>query len=345
MNVPAGAGPSHRGRRRGRQATRVSSPAVKRLAAIAALVLVSLAISLVAGEFAVRWIFRDLTTTTPIESWFGERWKVAHLQRTKGFRERPFSWKKPPGERRLVVIGDSYTVAMGLPDEDRYARRIESALGGDVRVLQLARPGQELDGHVATLRDDALRAGADFVLLQFFVNDFEISKLGRPRPSRLVGVSWLHAFLYRHSALYAVAALQWNALQASTGMVEDYGSYLQRRYGDPNGESRIAVELLREFFEIAQVHEIPVGVVLFPVFSDSDDAFGFLYDRVLAECERAEVPCVDLRPVFASHAGDEDLRLNRFDPHAGSRAHELAAEVLLETFGGQWRRRGLGRPD
>ena len=316
---------------------------MKRLAAIAALVFVSLVISLVAGEFAVRWIFRDLTTTTPIESWFGERWKAAHLQRTKGFRERPFSWRKPPGERRLVVVGDSFTVAMGLPDEDRYARRIESALGGDVRVLQMARPGQEFDGHVATLRDDAVRAGADFVLLQFYVNDFELSKLARPRPSRLVGVSWIHAFLYRHSALYAVAALQWNALQANTGLVEDYGSYLQRRYGDPKGESQIAVGLLREFFEIARTHDIPVGVVLFPVLSDSDEAFGFLYDRVLAECRRAEVPCVDLRPVFASDGGDEDLRLNRFDPHAGSRAHALAAEALLEAFGDQWRRPGTSR--
>lgn len=321
---------------------------MKRFAAIVALLCVSLAITLVVGEFAVRWIFREVTTTTPIESWFGERWKAAHLDRTKGFRERPFSWKKPLGERRIVVIGDSFTVAMGLPDDDRYARRIESAFNGGVRVLQLARPGQEFDGHVATLRDDALRAGADFVLLQFYVNDFEISKLGRPRSSRLVGVPWLHRLLYRHSALYAVAALQWDALQARTGLVEDYAVYLERRYGDPHGESQLAVRLLREFFEIARLHEIPVGVVLFPVLSDqlgSEDPFGFLYDRVLEECARAGVRCVDLRPVFAPHAADGGLRLNRFDPHAGARAHALAAEALLEAFGDEWRALAPGTPE
>ena len=129
---------------------------MKRFAAIVALLCVSLAITLVVGEFAVRWIFREVTTPTPLESWFGERWKAAHLERTKGFRERPFTWRKPAGERRIVVIGDSFTVAMGLPDDERYGSRSQPALDGGTRVLQLARPGQELDGHVATLRDDAV---------------------------------------------------------------------------------------------------------------------------------------------------------------------------------------------
>ncbi len=313
---------------------------MKRLASNCALALASLAVALFLAESAVRWIYRDITTTTPIESWFGERWKDAHLTRYRGFRDRPFSRGKPPGERRIVIVGDSFTVAMGIPSEARYGERIEAALtagGGPTRVVQLARPGQELDGHLATLRGEALSVGPDFVLLQFYVNDFEISKLARPHPRPPIAVGWLHALLYRRSAIYSVLTLQWNSAQLRWGLVEDYASYMGRRYGDPLGESRLAVAALRGFFDTCRERRIPVGMVLFPVLTPRAPAFDFLYDRVLEECETARVPCVDLRPVFGSDPEAlPRLRLNRFDHHASALAHELAARALLDELGPSW---------
>lgn len=314
---------------------------MKRLASHAALALASLLFALGGAELVVRWSFHDLTTTSPIDSWFGRRWKAAHLHRHAGFRDRPFPWEKPAGELRIVVIGDSLTVAMGLPEAERYGERIEAALGPPFRVIQMARPGEELDGHLATLRRDALRAEPDFVLLQFYVNDFEISKLGKPRARPLLRPYWLHKGLYRHSALYTLAAQAWWALQPRLGLVEDYASYMERRYGDPRGESLIAVRVLREFFALCRRERLPVGGLLFPPLGPAlggEDPFDFLYDRVLEECERAGVVCVDLRPVFAPYADDVPrLRLNRFDHHASAFAHELAAGALLEAFGERWR--------
>ena len=142
-----------------------------------ALALGAVALALAAGELAARWVYRDLTTTSPIESWFGERWRAEHLRLNSiGLRERGFSWSKPNGLYRIAVVGDSFTVAMGIDTAERYPERIRAALGTRTQVLQFAQPGHEIHHHVLTLRRRALRAEPDFVLLQWYVNDFEIDK-------------------------------------------------------------------------------------------------------------------------------------------------------------------------
>ena len=318
---------------------------IGRLAAIAALSIVSVAAALGAAEIGVRILYRDLTTTSPIESWFGLRWKHEHLQRNRfGFRDGEFSVRKPPGTTRIIVVGDSFTAAMGIAEEERYSERVEAALRarrGPVEVLNFANPGAEIDDHVETLRRSALPAGPDFVLLQWYVNDFEIEKQGRPRPRNLVRWPAVHAALFAHSALYAVLEQQWAWIQVRLGLTPSYEEYLRERYADPAGEgSRRAMQELRSFLRTAKSAELPVAVVLFPDLDDrlgAEYPFASLHERVLEVCAEESVPCIDLREVFSAYAGRMQLlRVNRFDHHAGALAHRLAAERLLEVLGPVW---------
>jgi hypothetical protein len=293
----------------------------------------------------VRLLFRDLTTTSPIESWFGLRWKREHLHRNRfGFRDADFSLRKAPGVYRIIAIGDSFTTAMGIPEEERYTERIEAALRarrGPAEVLNFANPWAELDDHVETLRRAALAADPDFVLLQWYPNDFEIGKQGQPRPRPLAPWPALHRALFAHSALYAVLDLQWAWLQVRIGLTRDYAEYMRERFADPGGEaSRRAVGALRDFVALSREAGVPMAIVLFPQLSDrqgADDPLAFLHERVLAVCAEESLPCVDLREVTAAWAGrSELLRVNRFEHHASALLHRLAAERLLETLGPLW---------
>ena len=293
----------------------------------------------------MRILYRDLTTTSPIDSWFGLRWKREQLQRNRfGFRDAEFSVRKAPGTTRIIAVGDSFTAAMGIAEEDRYTARLETALragGASVEVLNFANPGAELDAHVETLRRAVLPARPDFVLLQWYVNDFEIEKQGRPRPRHLVPWPAIHAALFAHSALYALLEQQWTWIQVRLGLTASYEDTMRERYGDPGGEgSRRALQELRSFLRVAKGAEVPVAVVLFPQLDDrlgADYPFGFLHERVLGVCAEESVPCVDLREVFSAYAGQSELlRVNRFDHHAGALAHRLAAERLLEVLGPLW---------
>jgi hypothetical protein len=317
---------------------------IGRLAASAALAIASVAAALGAGELGVRLLYRDLTTTSPIESWFGLRWKEAHLRRNRfGFRDGEFSVRKPPGVYRIVVVGDSFTAAMGIPEEERYTELVESALAArrPVEVLQFANPGAELDDHVQTLERAVLAVDPDFVLLQWYVNDFEIGKQGRPRARHLAPFGRLHRALFAHSALYAILDQQWAWMQVELGLTLSYQRYLLDRFADPEGgDSRRAADALRAFVDGARRAGVPVALVLFPHLDDrlgADYPFAFLHEQVLAVCAELGVACVDLRGAYAAYAGRAALlRVNRFDHHAGPLAHRLAAERLLEVLGPAW---------
>jgi hypothetical protein len=316
-----------------------------RSVASAALALASVALALGAGEVAVRVVFRDLTTTSPIDSWFGLRWKREHLRRNCfGFRDGEFSPRKPPGVYPIVAIGDSFTAAMGIAEEERYTERLEAALRagrGPTEVLNFANPGAELDAHVETLRHAGLAVAPDLVLLQWYPNDFEIGKQGQPRPRPLLPWPRAHRALFAHSALYAILDRHWAWLQVRLGLTRSWEEYLRERFGDPAGEgSRRATDALRDFAALARGADVPIAIVLFPQLSDrqgDEDPLAFLHERVLEVCAQESIPCVDLRAVTAAWAGNsEALRVNRFDHHASALLHRLAAERLLEALGPRW---------
>jgi lysophospholipase L1-like esterase len=93
-----------------------------------------------------------------------------------GFREQEFEMSKPRGVYRIAVIGDSFTYGQGIPEEDRFTELMEKFLNDQMKkyeVLNFGRGGAQTVDEVATLRNIVLRMNPDFILLQWFVNDFE----------------------------------------------------------------------------------------------------------------------------------------------------------------------------
>jgi hypothetical protein len=219
----------------------------------ALLLLGSSAAALVGAEFAVRFAFRDVTTTSPIDSYFGLRWKAQHLRRNRwGYREREFDLEKTEGIYRIAAIGDSFAVGMGLLEEQRFTNLLEKYLnrgGGGFEVLQFASPGAEMYNHVKTLAENVLRAHPDFLLLQWYVNDFEFTDFGRPKaPRALIPREELHRKAFRVSALYCLLNHAWRSLQLSLGMAKKYEDYMWERFGDPESvDSQTAMRQLDVF--------------------------------------------------------------------------------------------------
>src|SRR5262249_57007952 len=44
---------------------------------------------------------------------------------SKGLRDREFSYEKPPGRLRIMMLGDSFTVGWGAKFDETFAKRIE----------------------------------------------------------------------------------------------------------------------------------------------------------------------------------------------------------------------------
>ena len=323
---------------------RLGAVGFQRLAARLVLLGLVSVTAVVAGEFAVRFALRDITSTNDAGSWFGQRWSRTVQSNPEGYRERSFARSAPEGTLRIAVIGDSLTWGQGVPREQRYTDRLQAhfdAVGGlggrPVEVLNFGTPGDETTDHWHTVRNVMSRFDPDYVLLQWYWNDWEgEDKSGRPRARPLLPSSFLHKRLRTHSALYYLMQVQWGRLQ-SLGGKPGFENYLEQRFGDPEGE-----EAQRAQSELAMIHGdsralgVPLGMVLFPHLS-TEHRLGFLHDQVLEVCDVFGTECLDLAPQLGGRPDARELWANPFDLHPGAEAHRIAAESLLERFEPIWR--------
>lgn len=99
----------------------------------------------------------------------GAMWGDEELARTNshGWRTGEVSWEKPPGVRRVVVLGDSFSFGIGVDDGKRYSEVLERALA-DVEVINLAVNAWGTDQELRALEVFGLRYEPDVVVLAVF---------------------------------------------------------------------------------------------------------------------------------------------------------------------------------
>jgi lysophospholipase L1-like esterase len=308
--------------------------------------LTALAVAVTGAELTLRFVHRRVQSAADARTYFARRQAE---QNSLGFREREFAPAKPPDTYRIAVVGDSLAWGIGVSPGERFSGRLERALNGRRRsgptyeVLNFSHSGWDTAEELDVLRTVVLPMRPDFVVLQWYVNDFENGdRVGRPRPAPLVPWESLRLWLFHASALYSVLEDKWVRVQEWLGPLPTYPEYMYRRFGDPRSPpSAAAVATLRAFIAECRQREVPVTVLLFP-HAGPDLAAGryeydYLHDRVLETCRAEGIGCVDLRPTFAAHADYRRLWVSALDPHPSALAHRLAAERLLEAFEPTWR--------
>lgn len=130
-------------------------------------------LSLTAAElalrlFVARWdfsaVFRFDETKTPCyalepgssavyEGWF-TKVPPTHLAiNSRGYRDREYTQRPPPGTLRIALLGDSHVFGLGTEVEDGLPRRLEADLRGrlqrPVEVVNAGVPGYDLPKEVA----------------------------------------------------------------------------------------------------------------------------------------------------------------------------------------------------
>jgi len=305
----------------------------------------------VAGEYATRYIFRDITTTGDNGSYFAKQWRLKQFGRgnTKwnswGRREREFDRIAPENTCRIAVIGDSITFGQGIPEEERFTNRLERELAGSktqFQVLNFGYSGSDFMHHIIMIKK-VLKLNPDFILLQWYVNDFEGPKpKGRPSCRNLAPTMKLHIRLHQSSALYYVLNAGWHALQGYMGTVETYENYMTHSFLDPNSEkSKYALAKFKKILRLASSRNVPLGMVLFPrlrPYLANNYPFDYLHKRIISVCKKNRIPYVDLREDFKPFGSDiRRLHVNQYDAHPNGLANEIAAKRILEVFGPIWR--------
>jgi lysophospholipase L1-like esterase len=300
-------------------------------------VAVALAIPLTAAELLTRYIFRDVRSAADSRTYFARREGPPITINHFGFREREIG-PKSRDRYRIAIVGDSLTWGQGLEAQERFSAMLERSLGSRYEVLNFGIPGNNLPEHLQVL-EQALGVSPDFVLLQLYINDFEMPDMERPGAHALLPWPALDRWMLSSSALYDMVNDAWSQVQERTGMVESYGHYMSRNLEDPNApNSRKAFGMLRQFIERARAAGVASGTVLFPnpgLFG-AHYPFRYLHDGVREVCAAEHVTCLDLRGPFSTFKNPQNMWVSRFDQHPNVRANRRAAQEILAAFAGVW---------
>ena len=255
---------------------------------------------------------------------------------------------RPAGERRIAVVGDSFTFGEGVRDEEVWVARMEAQLsaelgrrqpGASVRALNFGVMGYGLDQQVLRVEERALAQRPDLVLLALFGPDidrnalsfrdfakphFELAERGSPA-DRLDGVEdGLRFFLPdpAHSDPPRGVPLEQLGHHLDLPLPRSAALGLLARASAELRDTTVLSpkwEVARRLLDRARAAALAAGarfaVAYFPTKTTSFDARPDAHERCVAEWAAARgVELINVRPVF----------------------HRLGSRRFHEVWSGHW---------
>ncbi len=236
-----------------------------------------------------------------------------------GFRDRPVG-PKAPGEFRVVVLGDSFTVSAGVDFPDIYTSRLENLTGA--RVINLAVGGYNIVQYALVLREVGLALQPDLVLVALFPdNDFSNETYEENYRVALgqAGADPVRAWyqnLYVHRAYGARFEKKLKSIVTSRAAA-----------ARPDGWNENVVAL-KAIMAMSAERNVELLAVLLP-HTWNFEAERVRFQQVKAECAKLGLPCLDLLARFASRGvRAATLRLNPLDAHPNEHYQSIVAAEL-----------------
>jgi hypothetical protein len=310
-------------------------PAGSRRGEIALLIL-SLISFLGLAEAAVRILAADRPHSlgyAPVNTDGRERRPINH----RGYRDLEHATAKPPGVRRVVFLGDSFTWGASVLFEDTYPQRVGRGLerrGERWEVVNLAEPGLNTVQEAAKLASEGLAYEPDLVVLGYVLNDSEDESAAEARRA----ADWREdrkaapaPGLLDRSVLWRMIRTRIWATRENRRRIEGFRSmYAPTFSGWLAGQ-----KALKAMGGMCRERGVPFVVVIFPLFANPlDDGYPFteIHAQVTRVAAEAGARVVDLLPYYRGLRWELLVVNGEADEHPNEIAHRIAAQTLLKAL-------------
>ena len=289
--------------------------------------------ALVVGEAAAR-LFRSSPRGggyAPVRTDTRERRPI----NARGYRDLERAIPKPPGVRRIVCLGDSFTWGVGVLFDDAWPQRVERLLareGGRWEAVNLAEPGLNTAQEASKLAGEGFAYEPDVVVLAYVLNDSEDANAAEARRA----ADWLEE---RHAAASAPRSLldetalvplvrgRIRATVENRRRIADFHAMYAESYpGWAAGR-----KALRTIGGLCRARGVPLVVAVFPLFGNPlDESYPFASEhaKVARAAAEAGARVLDLLPQYRGL----DWRLlvvdGADDEHPNEIAHRIAAQAI-----------------
>ena len=277
-----------------------------------------------------------------------------------GLRGPDFPVGKAEGEIRILFVGDSITVGLGVDEEDTFIRQVEKILKADspdtnVRTINAGCSGYTTWQEADYLKREGLRLSPDLVVLNFCLND--LLDVIDTQPQQVRGRPWIDEYppLNHVSGLARMAAHFSDAHRAK--VIREQRLWTNENvFGAPRGEfvgldalfehppnPRIAAawkrifEDLGDFDEICRAADVPWVLLTLPIQMQLPPDAGAerTMKKVADWAEARGVPHLDVTDAFLRWAEESDrppMDLLKDEVHPGVEGSRVIAETLARFF-------------
>lgn len=297
----------------------------------AALMCATLAATLLLAEGLARFKALVWPETQGFPSMSSKIWERRYVAlNSLGFRDVEHPVAAAAGEKRILVVGDSYAFGHGVDrPADRYGEQVLARLrqrsGQNWTLLNASRGDTHTLQHIGFL-EEMLRYRPDLVVLVYVFNDIDYLSPVTPRPALLRAGGLLALLrpvrlLFVNSYLFQEIYVRWSRLastRSSTGAAADPyqdAQLMQTHTGD-----------LARFVGKAQSAGAAVRIVAFDNNVGVAPALQARLERFNRNLRQSGLPLCTLEGVFEAH-DPRQLRVNSLDVHPNALANKIAAEA------------------
>ncbi len=251
----------------------------------------------------------------------------------------------PPGQRRIVWLGDSVSFGLGVDQDRTFVSRLRKELAPR-ELVSLAIFAYHAGNHLDALREDGLKHRPELVVVQFYMNDLSVPAPGdgaatpAAPPSVWQRLMALKNRVVYHSALYL--RLQQAGQRAAFVLLHDVR---RERFPEtlndaeprnkteflaahPDDRAVAAFRVLSEIRKVAAAHGARTFLWISP---DETQLFSGRFDGVNARvrrfCEAEGIAFYDPLPQLRAHP--DRIALFNDGVHYSAEGHAVIARLLL----------------
>lgn len=274
-----------------------------------------------------------------------------------GFRDDEWIATKPPGTKRVAVLGDSFTFGMAVAVEDSYVEQLQRMLdGGDVKVevLNFGVIGYGMWQYQVLLEREVLKYDPDLIIVGLFLDDilattppyehdpgwtgknpFEDALPDEFNGSYLWNLIRNVDRVFQMKYRYRKKGNEYlKGIEERKRLIGPGAEYYKVQVGaldDPTYDSFRRV--LAQFLSTAGAHKIPVIAAYIPDASQLHEPERQQVNRFLENVARdLDVPWVDVTARFERVPDPRSLFLFPLDAHTSPEGHRHIADALAEEI-------------
>jgi lysophospholipase L1-like esterase len=242
-----------------------------------------------------------------------------------GFRDRDYPVARVPGTKRIMMLGDSFTLGWGVPFDSMFSKQLEKLLTESGQPTEVINTGVGNTNTVMELeqfKEVGLRFKPDMVILMYFINDAE------PTPP-VVGA--LKTAIVTHSYLIAFLSDQLIKLTPRVNESYDWRAYYSGLFKPGLPWLEASRQAIDELAALCKQNGIKLVIANIPELRELKPyPFPEATAFVRGAAEKNDVPFVDLLPALVNE-DPATLWVTKEDPHANAKANVIIGRALFDA--------------